>query len=61
MERMSDPPTIDQVPAEIIPVRSPAGRLLTRADFHRLADVPLEIEWFTNLTNPQTRRATRPQ
>jgi len=35
----------------------PAGRLLTTAEFHRLADVPPEIEWFANLTNPQTRRA----
>lgn len=43
----------DQLPTEI---RSP-GRLLTAADFHRLADVPPEVEWFANLTNPQTRRA----
>jgi len=43
----------DQVPAEI----APAGRLLTAAEFQRLADVPAEVEWFANLTNPQTRRA----
>ena len=43
----------DQLPAEI----APGGRLLTAAEFHRLADVPPEVEWFANLTNPQTRRA----
>lgn len=31
--------------------------MLTAAEFHRLADVPPEIEWFANLTNAQTRRA----
>jgi len=33
----------DQLPAEI----SPANRLLTAAEFHRLAEVPPEGEWFT--------------
>src|SRR5437867_309234 len=42
----------------------PAGaadehRLLTQAEFQRLADVPLEIEWFANLKNENTRRAYR--
>ena len=32
-------------------------RLLTVAEFHRLADVPPEVEWFANLSNPSTRRA----
>src|SRR5271156_2971252 len=32
-------------------------RLLTAAEFHRLADVPPEVEWFANLSNPSTRRA----
>ena len=41
-----------QLPAEI----TPAGRLLTSAEFHRLADVPPEIEWFANLSNAGTRR-----
>ena len=36
---------------------APVGRLLTAAEFHRLADVPPEVEWFANLTNQQTRRA----
>jgi integrase/recombinase XerD len=43
----------DQVPAEI----APASRRLTAVEFHRLADVPPEVEWFANLTNPSTRRA----
>ena len=37
----------------------PSSRLLSTADFHRLADVPLVIEWFANIDNPQTRRAYR--
>lgn len=43
----------DQLPSQI----APGSRLLTAAEFHRLADVPPEVEWFANLTNPQTRRA----
>jgi site-specific recombinase XerD len=43
----------DQLPTEI----TPANRLLTAAEFHRLADVPPEVEWFANLSNPSTRRA----
>src|SRR3954453_23063247 len=45
--------TTDQLPTEI----APTSRLLTAAEFHRLADQPPEVEWFANLTNPQTRRA----
>jgi integrase/recombinase XerD len=30
---------------------------LTAAEFHRLADVPPEVEWFANLGNAHTRRA----
>jgi integrase/recombinase XerD len=43
----------DQLPTEIVP----ANRLLTAAEFHRLADLPPEVEWFANLSNPSTRRA----
>jgi integrase/recombinase XerD len=43
----------DQLPAQILP----SNRLLTAAEFQRLADVPPEIEWFANITNPSTRRA----
>jgi site-specific recombinase XerD len=45
--------TADALPTEI----TPRNRLLTAAEFHRLADVPPEVEWFANLTNLQTRRA----
>jgi hypothetical protein len=54
---MSDPPSDPQIapqlPAEIVPTE----RLLTAAEFHRLADVPPEIEWFANIRNRSTRRA----
>src|SRR5467141_1350193 len=46
-------PMDDQLPAPIIPTE----RLLTAAEFHRLADVPPEIEWFANIRNRSTRRA----
>src|ERR1700733_10445324 len=36
---------------------APTARFLTAAEFHRLADVPPEAEWFANLTNSHTRRA----
>jgi site-specific recombinase XerD len=56
---MPDPAT--PRPADIAPAGAatspPAGRLLTQAEFHRLADVPPAVEWFANLTSPQTRRA----
>ena len=35
----------------------PGERLLTAEQFHRLADVPPEVEWFRNIRNPSTRRA----
>src|SRR3954453_22112755 len=44
--------TAEKLPTEI----APTGRLLTAAEFHRLADVPPEIEWFANLSNLHTRR-----
>ena len=34
-----------------------SNRLLTAAEFHRLADVPPEVEWFANISNAHTRRA----
>jgi site-specific recombinase XerD len=40
----------------LVPRRAPDG-LLTRKDFHQLADVPPEVEWFANIDNPRTRRA----
>ncbi len=41
-----------QLPTEIRP-----NRPLTAAEFHRLADVPPEVEWFANISNQHTRRA----
>ena len=32
-------------------------RILTATEFQGLADMPPELEWFANITNPQTRRA----
>jgi integrase/recombinase XerD len=32
-------------------------RFLTAAEFHSLADVPPEVEWFANIQNANTRRA----
>jgi site-specific recombinase XerD len=34
-------------------------RRLTSAQFHQLAAVPAEAEWFANLDNPRTKRAYR--
>jgi integrase/recombinase XerD len=45
----------DQLPTKIAPAR--VSRMLTAAEFHKLADVPPEVEWFANLSNPSTRRA----
>ena len=33
------------------------GNALTPAQFGALADMPAELEWLANLTNPKTRRA----
>ena len=40
------------LPAEI----APTERRLTAAEFQGLAEVPPEIEWFNNITNPRTKR-----
>ena len=45
----------DQLP--IAPAR--VSRLLTADEFHRLADVPPEVEWFANLSNPQKGALTK--
>src|SRR5271163_2446538 len=47
--------TSDRLPTNIAPAR--VSQMLTAAEFHRLADVPPEVEWFANLSNPSTRRA----
>ncbi len=48
---MNDSTDTDQLPTPI----APGDRLLTAAEFHRLADVPPEVEWSANLDNPHTR------
>ena len=40
--------------SDLIPARQSA---LTPAQFGQLADVPPELEWLANITNPKTRRA----
>src|SRR5580700_7260660 len=50
---MNDTTTTDRLPIEILP----ADRLLTAAEFQKLADVPPEVEWFANISNRHTRRA----
>ena len=42
----------NQLPTEI----APTDRRLTAAEFHGLAEVPPEFEWFENLKNPGTKR-----
>ncbi|REE06553.1 site-specific recombinase XerD [Paraburkholderia sp. BL27I4N3] len=41
----------------VLPTLPDRGQRLTAAQFHQLADVPPEAEWFANLDNPRTRRA----
>lgn len=38
---------------------STATRSLTTAQYDALSDVPPELEWLANITNPKTRRPTR--
>ena len=45
----------DPLPIQI----EPTNRLLTAAEFQKLADVPPEVEWFANISNRHTRRATK--
>ena len=42
-----------KTPAKVITTT----RLLTSAEFHRLAEVPPEVEWFKNIRNLHTKRA----
>jgi integrase/recombinase XerD len=53
---MSDPPSDPGLDSQLPAPTVPAARLLTAAEFHSLADVPPEIEWFANITNRHTRR-----
>jgi hypothetical protein len=40
-----------------LPTPAEPTRRLTAAQFHQLAAVPAEAEWFANLDNPRTKRA----
>jgi site-specific recombinase XerD len=40
-------------------VSASKSRVLTRAEFHGLAEMPAELEWFANIDNPRTRRSYR--
>ncbi|MBN3785565.1 tyrosine-type recombinase/integrase [Burkholderia sp. Ac-20353] len=46
-------------PTPSLPATPDGERRLTAAQFHALAAVPPEAEWFANLDNPHTRRAYR--
>jgi integrase/recombinase XerD len=53
-DAQTDPKKIDpKLPTRI----APTERLLTAEQFHRLSEVPPEVEWFANLRNGSTRRA----
>ena len=56
MEMTSD--KIDRVGDSDI-ITQEGERLLTRAEFYQLAEVPPETEWFANITNHNTRIAYR--
>jgi site-specific recombinase XerD len=48
--------TTPDLPMTSSMLREPSWKL-TAAEFHQLAAVPAEAEWFANLDNPRTRRA----
>jgi hypothetical protein len=48
-----------QAPATPVAVTPAPIRTLTAPEFHTLAKMPAEAEWFANLDNPNTRRAYR--
>jgi integrase/recombinase XerD len=54
---MSGPPSDPEIAPQLPTPIAAAERLLTAAEFHRLAEVPPEIEWFANIRNRSTRRA----
>ena len=46
-------PQKKKINSALVPTQA---RALSAKEFLDLADVPPEIEWFANITNPQTRR-----
>ena len=55
MKSSRNEPTLSS-PLPVVPI---GERRLTDVQFHQLAAVPAEAEWFANLDNPRTRRAYR--
>ena len=55
MKSSRNEPTLSS-PLPVVPI---GERRLTDVEFHQLAAVPAEAEWFANLDNPRTRRAYR--
>ena len=39
--------------------KDPSSSILSAREYHELAQVPPEVEWFANIDNPRTRRAYR--
>jgi len=54
MQTDPPPPEMSRSGTALVPV---TGRTLTPEQYADLADVPPEIEWLANITNPRTRRA----
>ena len=48
-----------EVSPEGVVSTEPGSRLLTKAEFLKLAQVPPELEWFANIQNERTQRAYR--
>jgi site-specific recombinase XerD len=59
MKSVSPIPIAQNSNAQIAILPGPETRLLTRAEFQHLSEVPPEVEWFANIENPNTRRAYR--
>lgn len=53
------PSEISSLPTAQTEAVGKESRFLTRSEFHRLAEVPPEAEWFANIENGNTRRAYR--
>jgi site-specific recombinase XerD len=51
------PPSRPERPGQVKPVAASDDRLLTKKEFQGLAAMPPELEWFANITNPNTKRA----
>lgn len=50
---------LDKKTHDLVPSAPAIPRILTAVEFQQLSDMPAEAEWFTNITNGNTRRAYR--